>query len=119
MNSVFHFLKSEIEVVKYRNSIQNTAKNARDKKFVVFKQKRGEDMTDEEITDETAIEHFKKRVSEKISKEEQERIDIVVEKEVYPFKEVLKHMEAKDEIGKREIEVEKAYMRWLKEKGKE
>lgn len=117
MNSVFHFLKSEIEVVKYRNSIQNTAKNARDKKF--SKQKRGEDMTDEEITDETAIEHFKKRVSEKISKEEQERTDVVVEKEVYPFKDVLKHMEAKDEIGKREIEVEKAYMRWLKEKGKE
>jgi len=75
-------------------------------------------LTKQEITDREAIEHFRKRVMAKVSPEAVEELEVVIEDVVYPFREVLAHMEAKDDIGKREIEVEKAYMRWLRKGGK-
>ncbi len=76
-------------------------------------------MAEQEITDEEAIEHFKRRVLAEASPEEVEKLEVVIEDLVYPFKEILAHMEARDEIGRREIEVEKAYMRALRRRGLE
>jgi len=71
-------------------------------------------LPEEEITDEEAITHFKKRVLEKLTMEEAEELTVVTETAVYPFKDVLAHMEAKDDIGKQEIKIEKEYMRELR-----
>jgi len=73
-----------------------------------------EKLPEEEITDEEAITHFKKRVLEKLTMEEAEELTVVTETAVYPFKDVLAHMEAKDDIGKQEIKIEKEYMRELR-----
>ena len=73
-----------------------------------------EKLPEEEITDEEAIEHFKKRVLEKLTLEEAEELTVVTEKAVYPFKDVLAHMEARDDIGRGEIEIEKEYIRELR-----
>ena len=67
----------------------------------------------EEITDEMAVSHFKEKVLGKLSLERQKNIFVVVGTEKYPLSDVAKHMEAKDEIGKREIEIEKEHMRYL------
>lgn len=70
-----------------------------------------------DISDEEAIEHFKGRLR-KLSPEEQQRLKVVIGKRVYPVKDILKHMMARDEIGRIEIEIEKEYMRWLRERRK-
>ena len=72
-------------------------------------------MPKEKITDKEAIEHFKKkRYLEKLTLEEAEELMVVTEKAVYPFKDVLAHMEAGDDIGRGEIEIEKENIRALR-----
>ncbi len=72
-------------------------------------------MPKEKITDEEAIAHFKKeRYLEKLALEEAEELMIVTETAVYPFKDVPAHMEARDDIGRREIEIEKENIRELR-----
>lgn len=76
-------------------------------------------MPDEkEITDEEAIEHYKKRILENLTLEEKE-YTVVTKDAVYSVDDVLAHMESKDDIGKRELEIEKVYMRSLKKRGDE
>ncbi|HDO19460.1 MAG TPA: hypothetical protein ENG74_01905 [Thermoplasmatales archaeon] len=70
-----------------------------------------------EISDEEAIEHFKRRLK-KIPVEKQEKLKVVIGEKVYSVKDILSHMMAKDEIGKMELEIEKAYIRWLRERRK-
>jgi len=77
------------------------------------------ELPEEEITDEEAVEHYKKRVLAKLKLDELENTKVVTEDAVYSLKDVLAHMEAKDEIGRREIKIEKAYMQSLKKRGEE
>ncbi|HEX17107.1 MAG: hypothetical protein DRN13_03225 [Thermoplasmata archaeon] len=69
-------------------------------------------MKREDISDEEAIEHFRKRFM-RIPEEERKRLKVIVGKKVYSFDEILRHMKERSEIGKIEIEIEKEYMRWL------
>jgi hypothetical protein len=67
----------------------------------------------ENISDEMAIDHFKKNLG-KLSLEKQKKLTVVIGTKTYPFTDIVKHMEDGDEIGKQEIEIEKEYMRFLK-----
>jgi hypothetical protein len=73
------------------------------------------------ISDKEAIEHFKKTTTLKMSlnkksNKKKEKPMVISGEKKYPVKDILKHMEAGDEIGKREIEIEKNYMRHKKER---
>jgi hypothetical protein len=53
---------------------------------------------------------------EKIPLKKQKKLTVVVGTKTYPYADILKHMLARDEIGRQEIEVEKEYMRFLKKR---
>ncbi len=83
-------------------------------------------MPEKKITDEEAIEHFKRGVLEKFTREEKEELRVVsIEpKEGFviqelSFEEIYEHMLAGDEIGREHIEIEKNWMRESKKRGLE
>lgn len=68
----------------------------------------------EKISDEMALDHFKKKVLGEIPLEKQKTTFVVVGEKRYLVSEIVQHMEAKDEIGILELEVHKDFMRWLR-----
>jgi len=81
--------------------------------------KNSEKQSEEDISDEEAIKHFKEKFLKRIPVKKRKKLYVVAGEKKYPIDEILDHMKAKDEIGKLEIAIEKEFMRWLRKRGEE
>jgi hypothetical protein len=83
-------------------------------------------MSKEEISDKEAIEHFKRRILDKFTPKDKERLRVVSIQpkeefviEELTFDEIYQHMLEGDEIGQKHLEIEKNWMQEAKRRGLE